>query len=169
MLGSKWQEEVAMHLDACLRFRNHCAERVDCQAGLGQRVSSSELLALIHILPERPCISYASDSFALIYEEAGRNAALKFAHWLLEYQLRLLSRFGRDLSSTTESPPYTVEAPTEGVFTPRGKSPFSGVGCRRATAWVCSVSWSWANTRNPIPSCRCSVLTCGWIQAKLRR
>ena len=54
MLGSKWEEEGAMHLDACLRFRNHCAERVDCQAGLGQRVSSSTLLAHIHILPERP-------------------------------------------------------------------------------------------------------------------
>ena len=95
--------------DACLRFKNDCAERVDSQAGLGQRVSSSALLAHIHILPKRPCISYASDPFALI-NEAGRNVALKFSHWLLEYQLWLLGGFGRDLSSTIESPPYIVEA-----------------------------------------------------------
>ena len=96
--------------DACLRSRNDCAERLDSQADLGWRVSSSALRVHIHILPERPCISYASDSFALIYEEEERNAALKFAHWLLEYQLWLLDGFGRDLSSTTESPPYIVEA-----------------------------------------------------------
>ena len=151
MLGSKWQEEVAMHLDACLRFRNDCAERVDSQAGLGQRVSSSALLAHIHILPERPCISYASDSFALI-NEAGRNVALKFAHWLLEYQLRLLGGFGRDLSSTTESPPYIVEALPRACLhrEARAHSVGWGVGVR-ARGYVALVG-PWRTLETPFPA-----------------
>ena len=96
--------------DACLGSRNDWAERVDSQADLGWRVSYSAPRIHIHILPERLCIAYPSDSFALISEEAGRNAALKFAHWLLEYQLRLLGGFGRDLASTTKSFPCVVEA-----------------------------------------------------------
>ena len=98
-------------ISGCLSWvQKHWAERVDSQADLGWRVSSSAPRLHIHILPERLCIAYPSDSFALISEEAGRNAALKFAHWLLEYQLRLLGGFGRDLSSTTKSFPCVVEA-----------------------------------------------------------
>ena len=108
MLGSKWEEEAAMHL----RMLVLGPETIRGEGGLSSGFGMEGIVfsargphphparTALHILPEQ-----------LIHADLGGGRTKRCIEVrLLEYQHRLLSGFGRDLSSTTESPPYIVEA-----------------------------------------------------------